>query len=233
MTKLEKFALVHPVGDLLLPKNMSRLPALKVAKSKFVAPKTINLSDYNLKPKDQGQKPWCAAYAAAGFAENILWRKNDIPEEIDPTWIYQYAKTVDGMPDEDGTTLIAVLDALLAYRIFDKSISAVKILRNVEQVKYAVHKFGCCLLGCNISQEWYGCNKKNPSIYGRKGTPQTLIGGHAVLCCGYDREGIYIRNSWGEQYGWYGDCKLTWDKFDEQFVYGAVLDNCLYDMKIN
>lgn len=233
LTKAERIEALHPTGGLLTPKDLNRLPVLKVAGKKFIAPATIDLSDYNLRPKDQGNKPWCAAYAAAGFAENILWRKNDYPMEIDPSWIYEYAKKVDGMPDADGTTLTAVLQALLANKVFDSDICTIKVLRTLEQVKYAIHKFGCCLAGFNISKEWYGCNKKNPTIYGRKGTSQTLIGGHAVLCCGYDRNFLKGRNSWGDEYGWYGDFAISWNKAEAQFAYGAVFDNCLYDMKMN
>ena len=230
-TRAEEFGKNHPVGFLKTPKELEELPMLKLFGSDFVAPDEILLPNYCTQVEDQGSVPACAGYAASQFAENILWRKNDVPKDIDPLMLYKYAKTIDGCPDEDGTSLTAVLQALLDKDIFDKSICRIKVIRNLNQVKYAIHKFGCCLLGMNISREWYTCNINKPSIYGKG--DQTLIGGHAVLCCGYTPEGIMIYNSWGIDWANYGYALITWDCAERQFSYGAVLDNCLYDMKMN
>ena len=222
----------HPVGGLLVPRNLDEMPVLKFSASNFVAPKTVYCMDYFLPTKDQGTKPWCAGYSAAEFLENILWRRDDVPQNVDPTWIYQWAKKNDGMPNEDGTSLTAVLDALLAHQCFDKEKCSVKVLRNEDQVKYALHKYGVCLLGMNISREWYACNAQKTAIYGQKGCSQSLIGGHAIVAGGMDRDGIYILNSWGEDWASYGRALITWDQFRRQFIYGAVIDNCLSDVRI-
>ena len=231
--QIEEMAARYPVGDLVVPKDLETLPVLKVALSKFVVPKTVYCMDYFLPAKDQGKKPWCAGYAAAAFLENILWRRQDIPENVDPTWIYQWAKKHDGMPNVDGTSLTAVLDALLAEKWFPADKCATKVLRSQEQVKYALHKYGCCLLGLNISKEWYACNSDKTAVYGQKECGTSLIGGHAVVAGGMDESGIYILNSWGEKWASYGRCLVTWDEFDRQFIYGAVIDNCLVDVKVN
>lgn len=230
-TKSEEFERTHPVGFLKMPEQMDTLPVLRFSAERFVAPQEILLMDYCTQVEDQGTLPACAGYAASQFAENILWRKTDVPKDIDPIMLYQYAKSIDGSPNTDGTTLTAVLQALLDKNIFDKSICSIKILRNLNQVRYAIHKFGCCLLGMNISREWYSCNSNKTAVYGKG--DQTLIGGHAVLCCGYTREGLMIYNSWGIDWGHYGFCLVSWDCAEKQFVYGGVLDNCLYDMRIN
>ena len=219
------------VGDLLVPKDIDTLPILSAPNAQFVAPKTIDLRDYCLPTRDQGNKPWCAAYAAAGMVGNILWRKTDIPKEIDTTSLYQYAKTIDGTNDDSGTTLTAILDAVLHYHYFDAEKCKTRVIRNINQLQYAIHKFGCCLLGVNVSQEWYHCNKSKATISGK--TNKTLLGGHAVLCCGYTRDGIIVQNSWGVDWGSYGFALITWEELDRIFLYGAVVDNCLYNTNLN
>ena len=223
----------HPVGDLIVPANLNALPVLRYSHEQFVSPKTVYCMDYFLPSKDQGKKPWCAGYAAAAFLENILWRRNDFPQNVDPTWIYQWAKQHDGMPTADGTTLTAVLNALMSHQCFPADKCVVKVLRTIDQVKYALHKYGCCLLGLNISREWYSCNKKKTAIYGQEGCDQSLIGGHAVVAGGMDATGIYILNSWGEEWASYGRVTITWDQLRKQFIYGAIIENCLVDLRMN
>lgn len=230
---LDEMEARHPVGDLIVPKDLDVLPVLKFSSSQFVAPKTVYCMDYFLPAKDQGKKPWCAGYSAAAFLENILWRRDDVPQNVDPTWIYQWAKQHDGSPNADGTTLVAVLDALIAHQCFPSDKCPVKVLRTEDQVKYAIHKYGCCLLGLNISREWYSCNSQKTAIYGQKGCDTSLIGGHAVVAGGIDASGIYILNSWGENWASYGRALVAWTEFRKQFVYGAIIENCLIDVKMN
>ena len=78
-----------------------------------------------------------------------------------------------------------------------------------------------------VTKEYYNCNKNNQAIIGTG--DQTVLGGHALMCCGHLREGVICRNSWGVDYGYYGDFIITWEKFADQFVYGATLDNPLHD----
>ena len=220
----------YRLGCILTPDNLDEFPLLAPRRD-FVAPVTVPLMDYCLPTKDQGRLPWCAAFSAVDFASNILWRKNDYPTEFSPEPIYRKAKEIDGMPNADGTSLVAVLQSLLDSRIFDPAKSEVKVLRTVDQVKYAVHKFGCCLVGLNISKEWYDCNKHKNTICGED-SPR-LIGGHAVLVCGYLDKYVIIHNSWGVDWGSYGFAYITWQEFEREFMYGAVLDNCLYEMRMN
>lgn len=220
----------HRVGFCKVPKDLDALPSLKATPA-FMAPKRVDLRDYCTPTEDQGNKPWCAACAATNWAENILWRKNDYIEQIKPEWVYLWAKQHDGDPDGDGTTLIAVLEALKSKGIFPVSCKT-RVIRNSRlAVKYALHKFGAILAGFETTKEWYSCTKADPLI--RYVANSGKLGGHAVLLCGYDKEGVFIQNSWGYGYAEWGFVKMTWECFDNTFLYGAVLDNCLDGMKIN
>lgn len=221
-------AVMHSIGDLLVPKDIDSLPLLS-PRLTFIAPKTIDLRDYCTRTVDQSDTPCCAACAACGFAGDIYWRKTDMPSMYDWPKVYKYAKSIDGMANAKGTTLNAALQYFLDNGDFDKGLCSIKVLRNVAQVKYAIHKFGCCLLGLLVTDEWYKCGKHKSTISGGGSS----LGGHAVLCCGYNRDGVIIQNSWGEDWGSYGFALITWEEFEKEFQYGAVIDNCLYDMKMN
>ena len=230
--EIAEFARNHPVGFLKRPPDFNRLPFLSAAKG-FMVPKRIDLRDYCTQTEDQLNRPWCAAFAAAGFAENVLWRKNDHFDQIDPAWIYRYAKMNDGDPNGDGTTLTAALDALTDGNspLFDRRKCQVRVLRsNGLALRYAIHKYGCCLGGFNITREWYSIGKDSPYIVGNGS--QAGIGGHAVLICGYDREGVWLQNSWGWRWGEYGFARISWPCWSSQWIYGAVIDNCLTDFKL-
>lgn len=226
----EKFSESHQVGFLKVPVGLGIMPSLSVPR-KFMAPAKVDLRDYCTPTEDQGNKPWCAAYAAANWAENILWRKTDAIEQVDPSRIYRYAKSIDGDPNGDGTTLTAVLEALLDFGMFSKTDCRVKVInRNRLSLKYAVHKFGCVLAGFNISSAWWGANRENWFI-GTSGQPNRGL--HAVIVCGYDKQGVWIQNSWGSGWGEYGFAKMSWEEFDREFMYGAVLTNCLNGLDLN
>lgn len=227
----EEFKKQYRVGTVLVPKQLDSMMQLSLGKSGFLVPKSIDLRDYCVSTRDQGSRPWCAAYAAVGFAANVLWRKYDRPDQYDPELIYKFAKGVDGSPNTDGTTLDAVLGGLLHYGIFDSAKCSVRMIRTASRVKYAIHKFGCCLLGMIVTNEWYECNSGKSTISGKKNNE--LLGGHAVLCCGYNEDGVIIQNSWSYKWGQYGFALITWDEFSREFMYGAVLDNCLYDTQMN
>lgn len=223
-----EFAKAHRVGFCKVPENLDRMLSFSFFGRKFAAPRTIDLRDYCTPTEDQGSKPWCAAYAAAQWTENIRWRKDDLDprqNNIDPTWIYQYAKSVDGDPHGDGTTLTAVLEALLSRNLFDRNVCRIRTINaDRDAVKYAVHKFGCILGGFNVTDEWYELNPSKTFVNGKS---ENYQGGHAVLICGYNPDGVLIQNSWGERWGEYGFGLIGWDAFDKQFLYGSVLTNCL------
>lgn len=227
---IEEFAKKHPAGYCKMPRGFSHLAAMK-ASQQFMAPSRIDLRDYCTPTEDQGEKPWCAAYAAAQWAENIKWRLLDVPQNYETEPIYKYAKTIDGDINGDGTSLTAVLEYVRKFLFSDNTKCTVRVLRpNRLSVKYAIHKFGCALGGFNIDSSWWGVTKDAPVITG-KGAPNQ--GGHATLICGYDKQGVWIQNSWGKSWGEYGFAKIPWEVFDKQFLYGAVVSHVLDGMNIN
>lgn len=220
-------------GALRVPKEIRKSSAFCAAQN-FQAPKELILTGYCVPVDDQGDKPWCAAYSAANYAENLLWRKRGYHREIDPAPLYAYAKTIDGDPEGDGTYLECTLKALLTYGHFDSDICKVKTIGGscfgnasaLRDVKYAIHRYGVVMAGFNITDEWY--NPVKGVVRGGGGhTPQ---GGHAVLVVGYDEDGVIIQNSWGLRYAHEGFVYLTNRAFNEQFMYAAFLSRALDGM---
>lgn len=187
------------------------------APANFVAPRKLDFRDMCIQTSDQKNTPHCAGYATAGFIEILNWKKNHYPQQIDGNAIYNKAKQIDG-DATPGTTLSASTKAAIDLGLIKGA--AQYIGKNRDQVKFAVHSYDSCIAGFMITNEWNMVNKN--------GTVSVLtnpvdIGGHAVLICGYDPDYVYIQNSWGIEWGFYGFCQLSWNQFDKQFMSGAVI----------
>jgi hypothetical protein len=216
-------------GALKLPAKVPAKTRFRAASS-FRGPKELLLDGYMTPVEDQGSMPWCAAYSASTFAEAVLWRKNGYHKDIDPGRLYRYAKTIDGDPNGDGTYLECALEALRHFGHFPGKCE-VKVVQGplfgsmsgLNDVKYAIHKYGCCIAGFNISASWFSPRR---GVVDGQGAPQ---GGHAVTICGYDEGGVLIQNSWGRDYGHEGRIYLPNSAFEAEFMYAAVLTHCLDD----
>lgn len=217
------------VGYVFEPVNKDKIPILK-ASPKFRVPASVDLRDYCTITDNQGQAPECAAFTAANYAENIRWRLNDFIETIDPHKIYKFAKTVDGLNGGDGTTLDAVAKALLNYKILPGTESNIKIIwnDNLNDIKYAIHKYGVVMTAFNITEDWFTLSKGS-GILPINGNGK-IVGGHAILGCGYNRDGLFIQNSWGIEWGDYGFALIPWNKVQEHFIYGCTITNVLNNL---
>lgn len=69
------------------------------------------------------------------------------------------------------------------------------------------------VLGCDVGPEFEDLLPGEAYA----GEPVRL-GGHAVAVVGYDDEGVWIRNSWGEHWCDHGHAKLAWDFVESQKV---------------
>jgi len=225
-----KYEKMFVPGGLKVPEKIMKSRLFRAA-GNFTAPKELILTGYCVPVDNQGSKPWCAAYSAANYAENLLWRKRGYHTEINPEPLYKYAKMIDGDPTGDGTYLECTLEALMKYGHFDSTVCKIKTFGGgmfdnaanaLNDVKYAIHKYGVCMAGFNITDEWY-----NPSKGVVRGTSTNRQGGHAVLIVGYDPDGVIIQNSWGTGYAHDGFVYLTNKAFNDQFMYAALLTRAL------
>lgn len=234
--KTAMFKKLHPVrGFCRVPSKtlLARTPLLKFGKIDL--PEAVNNRQYCTEVEDQGDKPWCAAYTAAAFAENILWRKTGRKSQIEPEMLYTWAKAHDGDPNGDGTTLDCAANALTAFKLFDPKLCKVRLVgrgwlgTDEADIKATIHRFGCFLGGFNITEEWYGLAQRGiTNVIGKK---SPTLGGHAVLVVGYNAAGVWIENSWGTDWGDKGFGFIEWKAVRQQFMYGVVLSNVLDGLK--
>lgn len=230
MNRFEK--MYNPTG-LRIPTFLAKKSVMKFG-SRIECPDELLLDGYCTPVEDQGSRPYCAAYSASSFAESVLWRKNGYRTEIDPVPLYAHAKTIDGDPSGDGTYLECALDALLEKKYFNRGLCKVNTFggpvlgfgSGLPSVKNAIHRYGCCIAGFNISGEWF-----SPAKGVVTGRDRSSVGGHAVTLVGYDRDGVLVLNSWGAGYAHNGFVYLTNNAFERQFMYGAVLTHCMDGME--
>jgi len=148
-------------------------------------PDTLDLRDLVLKTENQGSTPTCAAHAATSWAENINWRKRGIIQNLDPYKVYNYAKTVDGYPGVDGSTLDAVLKGILYYNMVDNT-GDIYCFSDISTLKKIIHKYGPCLVAFDVSDIWM--DHYNKTVL--SGKPGNSCGGHAITAVGYNDAGL-------------------------------------------
>ena len=97
----------------------------------------------------------------------------------------------------------------------------IRTLTGRRDIQWALHRYRVALIGFDIDDNWNDAGRNG--WIGRRPDAENL-GGHAVLACYYDAEGIGWQNSWGSRWGWEGFGRMTWQQFGEQFMYGVVVE---------
>lgn len=208
-------------GGLIIGDRASKLataPRVLRAPADWDVPERIDNSVYCPPLENQGQNPWCAAYSMAELLQASYWREFGARHDFPETRIYSGAKLLDGISG-GGTTLDAVQMAVVGE---DYGVPYIPNLTNelvadLQDVIYAVHKYGLVLVGLNITDGWRNLNRD-----GSVGPGRLPLGGHAVLVSGYsmrDRT-IWGPNWWGRGWGQEGYWRMTFDQFDQQLIYG-------------
>ena len=177
----------------------------------------------------QGTKPHCAAYSICNLCEALIWKKTGKLINIDADQVYARAKQIDGDISSDGTYLEAAIKAAFQLGGFNGSSIKIGTIYNdgsdntIELVKFLLHKYDFLHMGFQITEGWYAANESDYFIRDRGAN----LGGHAVLACGFDPDGIYIQNSWGTSWGAKGFGILPWSAFKKQFMYACYLQGSL------
>lgn len=177
---------------------------------------------------DQGNTSQCAAYSICNWAEALLWKRTGKIANLNAEQVYAGAKQIDGMKNEDGTMLEYAIQSALKLGGFQNT-SKMKIqflyndktTRTIEMLKFLIHKYDFVHAGFNIYEGWFKCDSNNYKVK----HSGACAGGHAVLICGYDTEGVYIQNSWGKEWGACGFAVVPWDVFINDFMYGCYLQD--------
>lgn len=210
----------------LHPRSVSekRNRPLATAPTSYVVPAHIDRRPEMLASSNQGNTSQCVAYAIAGWVEYYRWKKQGIAQQIAPAPIYERAKSMDGMPGVEGTTLEAGLQAAQDLGLMSPiEAGSLREVNSPAEVQQSLHRYGVVLAAFNVTDGWM---KSDSGGWIRDG--EESLGGHAVVLCGYSLietpPWFALQNSWGEGVGWRGFNRLTLDMFNKQFDYGLVWD---------
>lgn len=194
-----------------------------VLNDKYRTPNVIDHREFCLPTDNQLDTPHCVGYTIAAYLEIKYWKDNHIPLQFPADKIYQFGRSYK-CDSISGTRLEYCLEELKNKEIFNGELLTFSTMIDLKMtIKCFIHKYDCVMGAFNITDEWYKLNRYD--IIKEKRNP-TQLGGHCVLCCGYNKDGIYVQNSWGyEDWGSYGFGIIPWDMVQKQFQYGVVIDN--------
>ena len=194
---------------------------------------------YRMSPvRDQGEEGTCVAFATASgikdYQEMIDYGKL-VP--MSPRFLYNLCKKIDGMPDEEGTTVRTAMKVLKGYGTCRESLwpykphqkdrprpgakedakrfrekSYARIL-NLNELKMSLSSKGPCVCGLEVFKGMMGTKTGVVPMPKRSEGP---LGGHAVCLVGYDDKKALVKfkNSWGISWGGRGYGWLHYEYVD-------------------
>jgi len=202
-------------------------------------PIKIDLREYMGPVRSQGQEGVCGGMAAAGMKENQEWRESLEYKQLSPRYIYEMSRVIEPQRGE-GTSLRALVKALHQFGICEEKfwpykegggsplkpgadenakinrISGYVLLEKLEGVIESIVVNGPCIMGMNITPEWY--NIPTDGMMKKVRSNAHIFGKHAIVGVGFDRsERLFlVRNSWGPMWGRGGYAWIPFQSIIEQ-----------------
>ena len=217
--------------------------AFKISRVSLKLPDVVNLQSLCSPVEDQGRLGSCTAQAIAGQIEFIL-NKQGLPfYDISRLFVYYNERDLEGTIDSDaGASIrdgIKVLcregyctEALWPY-IEDKfnvkppddcyeearhhTISVYRALNSITDMQCCLAEGYPFILGISVFDNLESDDVAKSGILSMPEDSESSLGGHAVLCVGYNRlnRTFLIRNSWGSDWGQNGYFTVPFDYLDQ------------------
>ncbi|MCV0394777.1 MAG: C1 family peptidase [Rhizobiaceae bacterium] len=185
---------------------------------------------------DQGSEGACTGFALATVANYLLRVRDAAPEadEVSAWMLYAMAKRYDEWPGEDydGSSARGAMKGwhkhgLCALRLWrnvdpdptlEEQLAADAINRplgayfrvnhkDLVAMHAAISEVGVLYATALVHEGWNAVRSGDEQIEYRPGA----IGGHAFAIVGYDADGLWIQNSWGEDWGAGGLARISYD----------------------
>jgi len=188
-------------------------------------PKKVDYTRKLSPVRDQGDEGTCVAFATAGgmkeYQEMLDYSKLVL---LSPRFIYSECKKIDGMPDEEGTTIRIAMKVIKAKGICREkfwpysphqktkarkgaSADAKKFrvlnyarILNLNELRLSIYSKGPCVIGVEVFE---GFMRTKTGVVPLPGKNDEVLGGHAICAVGYDdqNELIKFKNSWSDKWG--------------------------------
>ena len=175
--------------------------------------------------RQQGNEGTCVGFAAATgmkeYQEKIDYKKLVL---LSPRFVYNECKKIDGMPEEEGTTIRIAMKVLKTRGVcrekfwpylpqqIDKArrgavtnakkfrvISYARIL-NLNELRSSIYSQGPCVIGIEC---FNGIFDTTTGLVPMPRKNENTLGGHAICAVGYDdkKKLITFKNSWSAKWG--------------------------------
>jgi len=194
------------------------LPVIKL-------PKKIDWTPRMSPVRNQGNGQTCVGFASVSgmkeYQELLDYQKLVL---LSPRFVYSECKKIDGMPDEEGTTIRAAMKVLKSKGVCREKfwpystrqnnkakagaasdakkfrILAYARILNLNELRLNLVSKGPCVIGIQV---FMGMMKTKTGIVPMPKKFETSLGGHAISPVGYDdkKKLIKFKNSWSVKWG--------------------------------
>jgi hypothetical protein len=151
---------------------------------------------------DQGHVPACVGYSEAGLKSAQEQVEFTRQIKFDGLAIYQpIASPAGGASIRDGLEEIRVTGTVGddggTYKV---SAYAGVNPNNHDEVKHSLFTSGVLEMGFKVPRFFMQGGGKEFHVTDT-GSDEDIVGGHAILAIGYDSDGVWLLNSWGQDWG--------------------------------
>jgi len=199
-------------------------------------PETFDYIDELTPVRDQGEQGSCSAMSAAAIKEWQERKELGYEDYMSPQFVYNLRanKYSEGMTPRDTMKILnrvgivpeklypygsrATISNTLLKRASNFTIQGYAQVNSVFGAKASLISNGPLYIGLPVY------NPKNPNFWHQEHFGQKMLGGHAVVIIGWNKNSFIIRNSWGKDWGFDGYCFYPFDEFGVHWEIWTTVD---------
>ena len=202
-----------------------------------VWPDTLDNRAMCLPPYDQDNYPdlrLCGECATCAYMNALYWKQTGRPIRFDPRHLYEVerARHTGNGGEMNGACFDCMMHFVKSeigygdeYRLFNVLGGALEESGTLQDcvpiVKHYVHRDGVALVMVMCRETWRELKRTGKTVIPSGGKEPI---GHAVVVCGYNKDGFIIQNSWGRDWGDNGFGLIRYEDFIDQYYMLVVFE---------